>query len=90
MISNKARHDIDWKALKDTPTLAHETMGPEVSTPAILVSSSTSLPCRSGRVVIQPDKFMYLGESFEAIPKEHEIDPTNYDEEISSDDVILW
>ena len=52
MISNRARRDIDWKALEDTPTLAHETMGPEVSTPAILVSSSTSLPCRSGRVVI--------------------------------------
>ncbi|RVW68552.1 Retrovirus-related Pol polyprotein from transposon TNT 1-94 [Vitis vinifera] len=60
MISNRARRDIDWKALEDTPTLAHETMG------------------------LEPDRFMYLGESFEAIPKEHEIDPTNYDEEIKT------
>ncbi|KAL6322983.1 hypothetical protein AAG906_023600 [Vitis piasezkii] len=60
MISNRARRDIDWKALEDTPTLAQEIMGPE------------------------PDRFMYWGESFEAIPKEHDIDPTNYDEEIKT------
>ena len=35
---------------------------------------------RSGRVVKQLDQFMYLGESFKAILKEHEIDPTDYDE----------
>ena len=33
---------------------------------------------------------MYLGESFEAIPKEYEANPMDYDEIISSDDVILW
>ena len=33
---------------------------------------------------------MYLGESFEAIPKEHEIDLRDYDEAMSSDDAILW
>ena len=37
--------------------------------------------------VVQLDMFMYLGESFEAIMKEHEIYPTNYDETMSSDDV---
>ena len=30
----------------------------------------------SGRVVIELDQFIYLGESFEAIIKEHEIDHT--------------
>ena len=33
---------------------------------------------------------MYLGESFETIPEEHEINFMDYDETISSDDVILW
>ena len=33
---------------------------------------------------------MYLGESFETIPEEHETNFMDYDETISSDDVILW
>ena len=33
---------------------------------------------------------MYLGEFFEVIPEEHEIDPIDYDETMSSDDTILW
>ena len=33
---------------------------------------------------------MYLGESFEAILEEHEIDPTNYEKVISDVDVHLW
>ena len=33
---------------------------------------------------------MYLGESFEVIIKEYEINPINYDEVMSSDDAILW
>ena len=41
-------------------------------------------------VVLKLDEFMYLGKSFEAIPKEHETNPMDYDEAMSSDDVILW
>ena len=89
MMSNRARHDIDWKALENGPTLAQEIMGLKVSTPTILVRFSTPVPHRCGRVIIQPDRFMYLEESFEAILEEHEIDPTYYNEVISSDDVIL-
>ena len=33
---------------------------------------------------------MYLGEFFEVIPEEHEIDPIDYEETMSSDDTILW
>ncbi|KAL6346159.1 hypothetical protein AAG906_027890 [Vitis piasezkii] len=36
------------------------------------------------------DRFMYLRDSFEAIPKEHDIDPIDYDEAMSSDETILW
>ena len=41
MMSNRVRRDIDWRALKDTPTLAYKTMGFKVPTSTILVSSST-------------------------------------------------
>ena len=66
-------------------------MGLEVLTPIILVSSNTSVPYRSGMVVIQPNRFMFLEKSFEAIQRNvHETDPTDYDKTMSSDDVILW
>ena len=52
MMSNRARHDIDWKALENGPTLAQEIMGLKVSTSAILVSSSTPMPRRSKRFII--------------------------------------
>ena len=57
--------------------------------PTILISS-TLMPRRSERDVKQPDRFMYLGKSFEAILKEHEIDPIDYDEAMSNVDVYLW
>ena len=90
MMSNRAKHDTDWKGLENTPTLSQETMDPEISTPTIPISSSTPVPRRSWRVVILLDRFMYLGEFFEAILEEHEIDPTDYDKAMCNDDVILW
>ena len=90
MMSKRAKCDIDWKALENAPTFAQEAMGPKVSTPTIPINSSTLVPRHSGRVVIQPNRFMYLGESFEAIQKEHEIDLIDCDEVMSSNDVILW
>ena len=57
--------------------------------PTILISS-TLMPRHSERDVKHPDRFMYLGKSFEAILKEHEIDPIDYDEAMSNVDVYLW
>ena len=45
--------------------------------------SSTPMPCRSVRVVKQLKKFMYLGNSFGVILKEHDIDPICYDDTTS-------
>ena len=44
----------------------------------------TPEPRRSGRIVKPPNRFMLLGESYEAIPEEEEQeqDPYNYDEAI--------
>ena len=78
-MSNMTKHDIDCRALEDSLTLAYGTMGLKVPTSTILVSSSTPMPRFSGRVVIQLDRFMYLGESFKVIPEECEIDPMDYD-----------
>ena len=55
-----------------------------------ILISSTLMPRRSGRVAKQPDQFMQLGESFEVILKEHEIDPTYYDEVMSDVDAHFW
>ena len=51
--------------------------------------SSTLMPCCSRRVVKQPNRFMYLGKSFEAILKEHEIDFIDYDKSMSDADAHL-
>ena len=47
------------------------------------------MPCRSGKVVKHLDQFIYLGKSFEAILKEHEIDPIDYDKAMSDVDAHL-
>jgi hypothetical protein len=47
---------------------------------------SQGVPRRSGRVVRQPDRFMFLGESFDKVPDEHETDPCNYNEAIQNKD----
>ena len=56
----------------------------------IIPISSTLIPCCSRRVVKQPNRFKYLGKSFEAIIKEHEIDLINYDKTMSDVDAYLW
>ena len=90
MISNTTKCDIDQRAFENTPTLVQKTIGLKVSTPTILVTCSSSMPRHSGRVIVQLNQFMYFGDSFKVIPKEHKINPTNNNEEMSSDDVILW
>ena len=39
-----------------------------------------TVPHRSGRVVRQPERFMFLGESSDLITGKHEPDPRTYDE----------
>ena len=47
------------------------------------------MPRHSWRVIIQLDRFMYLGESFKDILQEHENDLIDYDKAMNNDDVIL-
>ena len=57
--------------------------------PTIFISC-IPMPCHSGRVVKQPNRFMYLGKFFKAILKEHDTNPIYYDKTISNVDAYLW
>lgn len=57
--------------------------------PTISISSIPMPRCKE-RVFIHPNRFIYLGVSFDAIPEKHEIDPMNYDKTMSDVDVYLW
>ena len=48
------------------------------------------MPRRSGRVVRQPDRYMFLGESYERILDELDAEPVNYNEALQDKDAKLW
>ena len=48
------------------------------------------MPRRSGRIVKQPERFMFLGEAFEAVSENSESDPTSYEEAIADSDSSHW
>ena len=45
---------------------------------------------RSGRIVWPPIRFIGLGETYEAIPKEAESDPYTYEEAMNDIDAYHW
>ena len=85
MICNKAKNDIDSRIIEYSPII-HKILWIPIPTIPI---SSTLMPHHSGSVVKQLNRFMYLGESFEAILEEHEIDTIDYDEAMSDVDAHL-
>ena len=86
MVSNNVKSKVILRYLDKTPITSQDTMDLIPTIP----NSSTPIPRHSGRVVKQPNRFMYLGESFKAIPEEQEIDPTDYDEAMNDLDAHLW
>ena len=52
--------------------------------------SSTQVPRRSGRIVRPPIRFIGLGETYDAISKEAELDPYTYEEAINDIDAHHW
>ena len=52
--------------------------------------TSTQVPCRSGRIVQPPIRFIGLGETYEAISKEAESDPFSYEEAMNDIDAHHW
>ena len=52
--------------------------------------SSALVPRRSGRIIRELDRFMFLGEAFEAISDNIESDPTSYKEVMEDNDSGHW
>ena len=52
--------------------------------------SSTQVPRRSGRIVWPPIRFIGLGETYEAISEEAELDPYTYKEAMNDIDTHHW
>ena len=46
----------------------------------------TLVPHRSGRVIVSPNRYTLLEESYDVIPDEQRIDPRNYNEELKDKD----
>ena len=57
---------------------------------AITLSSSTPVPRRSGRILREPNRFMFLGKAFEAVFENLESDPASYEEAMADSDSSHW
>ena len=53
---------------------------------AISLSVPALVPHRSGRIISQPDRYMFLGEAFQVISIKPELDPATYDEAMADVD----
>ena len=50
----------------------------------------TPIPRRSGRIVSQPNRYVFLGEAFQAVSIESESDPATYKEAMADVDSAHW
>ena len=72
---NETRNDV---VVSDTPQdITHEM-------------TRTQEPCRSGRIVRPPIRFIALRETYEAISEEVETDPYTYEEAMKDIDAHHW
>ena len=63
---------------------------PELETPTLPTPVSSQMPRRSGRSITAPERYMYLGEVFEAVSETKIEDPTRYEEAVTDIDSCLW
>ena len=57
---------------------------------AMTLPSFAPVPRRSGRIIRELDRFMFLGEAFEAVSENLESDPTSYEEAMADSDSGHW
>ena len=57
---------------------------------AITLPNSAQVPRRGGRIIKEPDRFMFLGEAFEAVCENLESDTTSYKEAMADSDFSHW
>ena len=58
----------------------------QVNRPLVDRTQEPRVPRHSGRVVLQPERFISLGE----VPEDPETDPSNYNEVVQDKDATLW
>ena len=66
----------------DSPTVDSNTEQEN----AITLPSFAPVPRRNGRIIREPDRFMFLGEAFEAVSENLESNPTSYEEAMADSD----
>ena len=82
MIDNKPKSKVILKEMREK-----DSSDPIPTRPTRVASiQDRGEPRRSGRVVIQPDRFIGLGE----IPVKLETDPENYNEVVQDKEAIFW
>ncbi|XXG53670.1 hypothetical protein AAC387_Pa03g1732 [Persea americana] len=89
MINQKSLEKVILEENKEksipNPTMTEFEENPPIPNPVV-----TPVPRRSGRIVRPPDRFSFLGESYETISEELEQDPCNYNEAINDIDSGRW
>lgn len=82
MIDRKSLEKVILEEIQEksipNPSMTELEENPPLPDPVV-----TTVPRRSARIVRTPNRFSFLGESYEAIPEELEQDPCNYDEAIN-------
>ena len=76
MIDNKSSSNVALDELRAETNEGNEVSIPvtQVSPPLVVRTQEQRVPCRSGRVVTQPERFIGLGE----VPEDPETNPSNY------------
>ena len=86
IINHKPKGMIDLKEIEGEPSDPRVVENNVRQENAISSPISAPVPRRSGRIVSQPNRYMFLGEAFQAVSIEPESDPTTYDEAMADVD----
>ena len=81
--------DLNFEEVSSDIPNPHESQ-PEQEITNISTPVSSQMPRRSGRLVRAPERYMYLGELFEAISETLIEDPITYQEAVIDVDSSLW
>ena len=87
MLDNKPRSKVILDKLRAEINKGNEVPIPVTQVSSLLVvrTQETRVPCHSGRVIIQPERFIGLGE----IPVDPKTNPNNYNEAVQDKDATL-
>ena len=89
VINHKPRSHIVLEEIRTDINVTPENI-PDVRIETPPVTTIQKSPRRSGRVVHQPERYMFLGESLDRIPEELDSEPGNYSEALQDKDANLW